>query len=330
VIAPVSLRFLSDVKLFAPAAERAVEVEVTAHRPHASGILQLEAPAAWRISPAEQPFRLGESGDKARFTFAVTAPAQDDSTAFLQARVKIGGASFDNERVEIRYSHIPVQLLQPPARLKAVCLELAIRGHRVGYVPGAGDSVAESLEQMGYAVTQLSGADLVPEKLRELDAVVVGIRAFNVRTNLVEHLPALFAFVQSGGNLIVQYNRPGPKEIAPYDLEISSDRVTDENAAMTLLAPDHPALKTPNPITSADFAGWVQERGLYFPDQWDEHFTPLLACNDPGETPKKGGLLVARYGQGYFVYTGLSWFRQLPAGVPGAYRLFANLVSLGK
>jgi LmbE family N-acetylglucosaminyl deacetylase len=328
VIAPVSLRFVSEVKLFAPSAERTVEVEMTAHRA-AAGTLNLEAPAEWHVSPAEQSFHLKTTGEQARFTFTVTAPASG-ATGFVEARAKIGEATFDNGRVEIRYDHIPVQLLQPPARLKAVSLQLATRGHRVGYVPGAGDSVAESLEDMGYAISPLSGADLTPEKLHDLDAVVIGIRAFNVRTDLVEHLPALFAYVQSGGNVVVQYNRPGPKQVAPFDLQISSDRVTDENAAMTLLAPEHPALKTPNEITSADFEGWVQERGLYFPDQWDEHFTPLLACNDPGESPKKGALLVAHYGQGYFVYTGLSWFRQLPAGVPGAYRLFANLISLGK
>ena len=146
-------------------------------------------------------------------------------------------------------------------------------------------------------------------------------------------MAALFSFVEEGGNVIVQYNRPNDlktDKIAPFDLRLSADRVTDENAAVTFLAPEHPALTTPNKITDADFADWVQERGLYFPSQWDEHFTAILACNDPGESPKKGGLLVAKSGRGYFVYTGLAWFRQLPAGVPGAYRLFANLVSLGK
>lgn len=330
VIAPVSLRFLSEVKLFAPGTERDVEVELTTHRQHEGGIVRLEAPATWHVSPAEQPFRLEKPGEQARFSFQVTAPTKDDSANAISAQVKIGTSTFDNERVEIRYDHIPMQLLQPAARLKAVSLELKTRGRHVGYLPGAGDSVAECLAQMGYEVTQLDGADLTTEKLRGFDSVVVGIRAFNVRKDLSEHLPALFDYVQHGGNVVVQYNRPGPKELAPYEIEISNDRVTDENAPMTFLAPDHPAFKTPNPITSADFEGWVQERGLYFPDQWDEHFTPLLACNDPGESPKKGALLVARYGEGYFVYTGLSWFRQLPAGVPGAYRLFANLVSLGK
>jgi hypothetical protein len=186
---------------------------------------------------------------------------------------------------------------------------------------------------MGCSVTTLTDADLTPEKLHGLDAVVIGVRAFNVRTNLEAHLPGLFAYVEAGGTVVAQYNRPENSrtfKLAPYDLHLSGDRVTDENATVTFLAPDHPVLNTPNKITAADFAGWVQERGIYFPNQWDDHFTPILACGDPGESPLKGGLLVAPYGKGHYVYTGLVFFRELPAGVPGAWRLFANLISLGK
>jgi hypothetical protein len=332
VIPPVALKFLFEVRLFAPGAPRTVELEVTALRPGVAGTLRLDAPERWPVEPATQPFRLGAVGEHVRLKFMVTAPGQPASAGIV-AEAEVNGARFSNQHIEIRYPHIPVQLLQPPARVEAVSLDLAIRGHQVGYVPGAGDSVAEGLEQMGYAVKPLTGADLTPEGLNGLDAVVIGIRAFNVRTDLVSNLPGLFAYVEAGGNVIVQYNRPNDartEKLAPFSLRISADRVTDETAAVTFLAPDHPALNTPNKITSADFEGWVQERGLYFPNQWDEHFIPLLACNDAGETPKKGGLLVAQYGKGYFVYTGLAWFRQLPAGVPGAYRLFANLVSLGK
>jgi len=329
VIAPVALRFASEVRLFAPGAARPVEVEVTSYRPGVAGTLALQAPAGWQVAPASEPFRLGAVGQHTRLAFTVTAPPQA-ATAAIKAIADIKGARFENEHIEIRYPHIPTQLLQPAARIEVVSLELAVRGHQVGYVPGAGDNVAESLEEMGYEVSKLTGPDLTPARLRGLDAVVIGIRAFNVRTDLPAQLPALFDYVKSGGTVIEQYNRPTTNHLAPFELEISNDRVTDENAAVTFLAPDHPALNTPNKITSADFAGWVQERGLYFPNHWDEHFTPLIACNDPGESPKKGGLLVARYGEGYFVYTGLAWFRQLPAGVPGAYRLFANLVSLGK
>ena len=172
-----------------------------------------------------------------------------------------------------------------------------------------------------------------PEQLHGLDAVVIGVRAFNVRNNIGTAMPVLFDYIKDGGTVVAQYNRPDKlkvDKIAPYDLHISADRITDQTAAVTFLAPENPVLNTPNKITSADFDGWVQERGLYFANQWDEHFKPILAFNDAGEAPLKGSLLVAQYGKGYFVYTGLGFFRQLPAGVPGAYRLLANLISLGK
>jgi hypothetical protein len=231
-----------------------------------------------------------------------------------------------------------VQFLQPPAEIKVVAFDFAIRGKAVGYLPGAGDDTVASLQQLGYKVTTLKGADLSEEKLRGLDAVVIGVRAFNVRKDLEANLPGLFAYIQNGGNVIVQYNRPNglrAEQLGPYPLSIQGNapqwRVTDETVPVTFLAPEHPALNTPNKIGPADFDGWVQERGAYFPSSFDaEHYTPLLAMSDPGEEPLKSGVLVAQYGEGYFVYTGLAFFRQLPAGVPGAYRLFANLVSLGK
>jgi len=332
VIAPVSLRFIAAVQLFAPGAARPVTVELAAARARATGTVQLDVPAGWTVTPSSRPFRLAAPGAHARFTFTVTAPPQL-ATAPLGASVEINGRRFDQQRVEVRYDHLPLQLLQPPARAKAVSLELATRGRQVGYVPGAGDDVPAALEQMGYEVTSLTGADLTPEGLRGLDAVVIGIRAFNVRTDLTERLPTLLAYVEAGGTAIVQYNTlDGLREgwLAPFRLRLSRDRVTDEHAPVTILAPEHPVLTTPNRITAADFEGWVQERGLYFPDQWDERFTAILASGDAGEPPLKGGLLAARHGKGYFVYTSLAWFRQLPEAVPGAYRLFANLVSLGK
>jgi LmbE family N-acetylglucosaminyl deacetylase len=337
VIPPVSLSFTSSVALFAPGSTRDVEVEVDSARAGSAGTLSLEAPAGWAVSPRGQTFRLAAVGDKARFTFAVTAPGAP-TTGAIRARADIGAASYGTGRISIAYSHIPPQLLQPPTRMKAVCLDLAIKGKSVGYLPGAGDSTAASLGQMGYSVTELTDADLTPERLKALDAVVIGVRAFNTRAGLAAQLPGLFAYVEAGGTVVEQYNTPGgllAQQLAPYSLKLSRDlphyRVTDENSAVTLLVPDHPAFNSPNKIGPDDFGGWVQERGLDFASEWDaEHLVPLLECSDAGEAPLKGGLLVARYGKGYFVYTGLSFFRQLPAGVPGAYRLFANLVSLGK
>ena len=332
VIAPVSLRFTAAVRLFAPGAARPVTVELTAARPRATGTVQLDAPAGWSVTPASQPFRLAAPGDHARFTFTVTAPARR-ALAPIGASVELDGRRFNQQRIEVRYDHLPLQLLQPPASARAVALELETRGRHVGYLPGAGDDVPAALEQMGYEVTPLTGAELTPQRLRGLDAVVIGIRAFNVRTDLAEHLPALFAYVEAGGTVVAQYNTlDGLRDgwLAPFQLRLSRDRVTDEHAPVTILAPEHPVLTTPNRITEADFEGWVQERGLYFPTQWDERFTAILASGDAGETPLRGGLLVARHGKGYLVYTSLAWFRQLPEAVPGAYRLFANIVSLGK
>jgi LmbE family N-acetylglucosaminyl deacetylase len=332
VIPPVSLKFDSPVALFAPEKSRTVAVEITAARAGLSGTLQLQTPDGWKASPATQKFSLGAIGQRKSFEFMVTAPARL-TTAKIVADAKIRGVHYRNEREEISYPHIPRQLLQPLASLKALSLDLRTRGHSVGYLPGAGDSVADGLKEMGYEVTVLNDADLTTNSLQKFDAVVIGVRAFNVRTNLAPRLPALFAYVEGGGTVIAQYNRPDnlkASAVAPYDLHLSGERVTDETAQMTFLAPEHPVLNTPNKITSADFDGWVQERGIYFPNQWDDHFTPIFACHDPGEAPLKGSLLVAPYGKGYYVYTGLDFFRELPAGVPGAYRLFANLVSLGK
>jgi LmbE family N-acetylglucosaminyl deacetylase len=332
VIPPVSLAFVSDIALLAPGTSRPVEVEMVASRADSTGLLRLEAPHGWSVSPAKQSFHLVTAGERARFEFNITAPPEP-ATAKIIAAAEMGGVSYRNQRVETKYAHIPPQLLQPLASLKAVSLKLATRGHTVGYLPGAGDSLAENLKQMGYSIKVLDGENLTPDQLGGLDAIVIGVRAFNVRSDIASQLPVLFAYVENGGTIIAQYNRPDglkTNTLAPFALRLSGDRVTDENAAVTFLAPDHPVLNKPNKITSADFDGWVQERGIYFPNQWDSHFTPILAFNDPGESPLKGGLLIAQYGKGYFVYAGLVFFRELPAGVPGAFRLFANLISLGK
>jgi LmbE family N-acetylglucosaminyl deacetylase len=329
VIPPVSLRFSSEVALFAPGTSHSVEVEVTAARANSKGTLQLETPADWKVAPAKQSFTLTTAGDKTQVKFTVTAPAKLE-TAKIGASAEVGGARYRNDRMEIHYAHIPLQLLQPPADVKCVSLDLAIHGRKIGYLPGAGDAVEDCLKQMGGTVTELTTNDLTPERLKGFDAIVTGVRLFDTHRNLGAGLDALFAYVQGGGNVVMQYNRVDGLQAAPLKLKISQERVTDETAKMTFLAPESPVLNAPNKITSADFDGWIQERGTYFPNQWDEQFTPILACNDPGESPLKGGLLVANYGQGHFVYTGLAFFRQLPAGVPGAYRLFANLISLGK
>jgi hypothetical protein len=336
VIPPVSLSFSSDVSVFTPGATRPVTVEVSPARANTTGTLKLELPVGWQTEPASQTFRLGSMGENAKFTFNVTAPA-NSAAARVTASADVNGSRYSNQRVEINYPHLPFMLLQPPARARLVSVDVIARGKNVGYLPGAGDDTAEALEQLGYRVTTLSGEDLTASKLEALDAVVIGVRAFNERKDLKPNLPALFKYVENGGTVIAQYNRPSGSlpDLGPYPLSIAGSapqlRITDEKSPVTFLAPEHPALTTPNQIGPLDFEGWVQERGAYFPSSWDEqHYTTILGFNDPGEAPLKSGVLIARHGKGHYVYTGLAFFRQLPAGVPGAYRLFANLVSLGQ
>jgi hypothetical protein len=218
---------------------------------------------------------------------------------------------------------------------KVVKVDIATAGKQIGYLMGAGDEIPNSLEQIGYEVTLLSDEDITLEQLQQYDAVILGIRVYNTNERMAFHQPVLLDYVKQGGTLINQYNttwnlKVDMEDIAPYQLKISRDRVTVEEAEVRMLAPDHPVLNWPNKITASDFEGWVQERGLYFPNEWGDEFTAVLSSNDPGEDPKNGGLLVAHYGEGYYIYSGYSWFRELPAGVPGAYRLFANLISIGK
>ncbi len=338
VIAPVSLRFGSVMALFTPGSKKTIEIEITAARAGESGALHLAAPEGWTIAPASQPFQLVQAGGKTKVAFTVTAPVKAASGTILAVAEMADGTRYSNQLDEISYPHIPVQVLQPPARLKVAAFDFAIHGKNVGYLPGAGDDTASSLQQLGYAVTTLTGADLTAEKLHGLDAVVLGVRAFNERADLAAGLPSLFAYVEQGGTVIAQYNRPNglkAPQLGPFPLSIQGGapqlRVTDRNSAVNLLVPGHPALNSPNKITAADFTGWVQERGAYFPSSWDQaNYTALLGMSDPGEKQPDSSLLVARDGKGWFVYTSLAFFRQLPAAVPGACRLFANLVSLGK
>lgn len=337
VIPRVALHFTNELELFTPGASKEVKIEVTAARDGTKGEVLLGRADGWIVSPARHSFSLARAGDKTSVTFRVTAPANATSAA-LAAGAEVSGARYFTDRFAITYPHLPVQLLQRSANTRVVALDVQTKGKRVGYLPGAGDDTAATLVQLGYEVTTLAGADLTPEKLAGLDAVVIGVRAFNERTDLAEAFPGLMRWVEAGGTVIAQYNRPNNLKAAvlgPYALSIEGPapalRVTDEDAPVGFAAPEHPALNTPNKITSADFEGWVQERGAYFPSKWDEaHYTSLLTMSDPGEAPLRSSLLVAQHGKGWYVYTGLAFFRQLPAGVPGAQRLFANLVSLGK
>ncbi|RME05993.1 MAG: LmbE family protein, partial [Bacteroidetes bacterium] len=230
--------------------------------------------------------------------------------------------------------HIPPQMVVEPSEAKVARMELKKTGGRIAYIMGAGDLVPDFLRQIGYQVDVIPEEAITAENLKTYDAVVMGIRAYNVLQRIQFLQPVLLDYVKNGGTMVVQYNTSRrinlpAEELAPFPLKLSRDRVTVEEAPVSFLAPNHPVLNFPNKITQKDFEGWVQERGLYFPNEWSDEFTPILEMNDPGEDPKQGSLLVAKYGEGYYIYTGLSFFRELPAGVTGAYRLFANLLSIG-
>ncbi len=339
IISPAPIAWTHPLELLTPGSTHTVTLELTAERAGVSGSLELDCPAGWKITPARRNFTLAATGDRTPITFELTAPAAS-ATADIGVRAIVDGRTYRQGRTELRYAHLPLQLLQPDTALKAVALNVDVRAKKIGYIPGAGDDVPECLRQLGCEVTELATADdLTPAHLLGFDAIVIGIRAFNENKNLAPAFPALLGYVETGGTIVAQYNRPSNalkgQPLGPYPLSIDGPapqlRVTDETAPVTLLATDHPALFMPNKISSADFDAWVQERGAYFPSSWDRlHYTSLLSMSDPGEAPLLSSVLVAKHGRGYFVYTGLSFFRQLPAGVPGAYRLFANLVSLGK
>jgi LmbE family N-acetylglucosaminyl deacetylase len=329
---PVFANFANSVLIFAKNQAKSVPVRVTAATGPVKGEVKLAAPQGWQVYPVSIPIDLKGANAEAMAAFTVKPPEQN-SEGTLRAIASIDGHEYSFERVRISYPHIGVHTLMPPAEVKLVRADIRKKGDRIGYIPGAGDDVPESLQQIGYTVKMLNDADITAKNLAQFSAVVLGIRAYNTDDRISTWLTELFAYVKNGGVAIAQYNTTADlktKEMAPYPLEISRDRVTDENAEVRILATNHPLVTTPNKITSKDFEGWVQERGLYFPDKWDPAWTPILSCNDLKEKPLDGGLLVAKSGKGFFIYTSYSWFRQLPAGVPGAYRLFANMVSLGK
>jgi LmbE family N-acetylglucosaminyl deacetylase len=331
VIAPPVFANLPNAAfVFGDDKPKSIQVRVTASTGAVAGQLRLEAPTGWRIEPASSPIDLKSANAETFSTFTIHPPPSVGEGT-LRAVVEVNGRDYSFARERIAYPHIGAHLLMPPAEARIVRADVRKKGELIGYIPGAGDEIPQSLQQIGYNVKMLEVSEITAENLKRFDAVVLGIRAYNTHDWIANWLPELLAYVKAGGVVVAQYNTTvdlKTKEIGPFPLELSRDRVTDEKAEMRILAPDHPLMNTPNKITAEDFKGWVQERGLYFPNKWDSAWTPILSCNDRGEKPLDGGLLVAKSGSGYFIYTGYAWFRQLPAGVPGAYRLFANMVSL--
>jgi hypothetical protein len=233
----------------------------------------------------------------------------------------------------IKYDHIPYITYFKNADSRQLALKIETHNKKIGYIPGAGDKIPEALEQMGYDVNILSQKELSRNDLNKLDAIIVGVRAYNTNEYMNNYYDRLMKYVNDGGNLIVQYNRniQASAKIGPYPFAISGNRITDENAEVTFLNPDHPVLNFPNKITQEDFKGWVQERSIYHASNFDRtKFETIFSMHDPGENADEGSLIIAKYGKGVFVYTGLVFFRELPAGVPGAYRLLANIIALNR
>ncbi|MFD2245842.1 PIG-L family deacetylase [Pontibacter ruber] len=332
VTPPVFVNLVEKVYMFADQEPKQVQVLVKSGKPQVAGTVKLALPQGWRSEPASIAFDLKAKGAEQMVRFMVYPP-KEQQEAELKAIATVAGNTYDKGLNTISYAHIPAQTTFPDATAKVVKLDLKKKGEKVGYVMGAGDEVPTSLQQIGYQVTILKDTDMNEHTLKKFDAIILGVRAYNTVDRLRHHQATLMEYVKEGGNLIVQYNTNHAlvlQNVAPYPLKLSRERVTVEDAAVRLLKPNHQVLNTPNKITGKDFEGWVQERGLYFPSEWSKEFEAILSSNDPGEPARDGGLLVAPYGKGNYIYTGYSWFRQLPAGVPGAYRLFANLISLGK
>jgi len=332
-IIPIVSASLSDgVFIFENDQQKEIEVIIKAGRNNIEGFVQMAYPNDWSVFPEKQKVEITNKGDIQKIVFTVIPP-KNQSEGLITPMVNVDGEFYTDELIEIDYAHIPFQTVLMPSESKVVRLNIEKRGNNIGYIEGAGDVVPESLRQIGYDVTIIKPEQISPENLSNFDAIVVGIRAYNIVEELKFKQKFLLDYVKYGGNLIVQYNtnrRLKVANLAPYDLKLSRDRVTDENALISILDTNHPILNFPNKIGIQDFEGWVQERGLYFPNKWSKEFTPLLASNDKGESSKKGALLVAKYGKGNYIYTGLSFFREFPAGVSGAFRLFANLLSAGK
>lgn len=333
IVPPLFVNLNEKVLMFSNDQPQNVVVRIkSANGNPMAGVLKLQLPAEWHAEPSSVSFDLKNRGEEQSVSFKLF-PSKIESTASLRVVAEVEGKKYDQAVQTISYDHIPIQTLLPKAEAKLVRINLKREGNLIGYIQGAGDDVAAGLRTMGYSVLEMKDQDVNLESLKKLDAVILGVRALNVNERIRFTMPILLEYVKQGGTLLVQYNTNGSlnaETFSPYPITISRDRVTDEQAEVRVLKPDHPLLNIPNRITSKDFEGWIQERGLYFPAAWDANYEALLSMNDAGENPKDGGLLVTKFGEGYYIYTGLSFFRQLPEGVPGAYKLFSNIVSIGK
>ncbi len=328
----VTVNVENKICVFADNSPKEIIVKLKSHSKNVSGVVRLRDSDKWRVEPAEIPFSLINKYDEKQVTFTVFPPENPGSDE-LTVEAQAGGQTYNRAIVEISHPHITPQVLFPESRIKTIKLDIKSPGGKIGYIMGAGDEIPGVLDDLGYEVVLLNDDILENIELAQFDAIVTGVRAYNTRDRLKFIDQKMMRYVENGGTVVVQYNvSAGLKtnSIGPYPFTIGRDRVSDETALVDFLDPDHALLNYPNKITQKDMEDWVQERGLYFATQWDNRYEPVLSSRDRNEPDRKGGLLYTRFGKGVFIYSGYSWFRQLPAGVPGAYRLFVNLISAGK
>jgi LmbE family N-acetylglucosaminyl deacetylase len=339
---PVTLNFSDHVYIFADDKPKKILLSLRSEKDSLKGKISFSESASYKFEPNHFSVSLNKKGEEQKTEITVIPNSEragdkkkntSEVTAFFSSDDK--KITSDKSMVEIRYDHIPYQTLFPAAAAKLIKIDLNKKGKNIGYIEGAGDAVAQCLQQIGYNVTFLTDDRIENDSLNKYDAIITGVRAYNTNERMHYHYQKLMNYIETGGNLIVQYNTNNflsnvPVNIGPYPFKISRDRVTDEGAAVTCTSPNHPLMNTPNKITPDDFESWVQERGLYYPSEISDKYETIISCNDKGEKPLNTGIITAKYGKGNFVYTSLSFFRELPAGIPGAYRLFVNLISLGK
>ena len=329
IVPIVTSSIQEKVYIFPNNRDKVISVKIKAGKENVSGKIHLQLPQNWKVSPTSIPFSLKNKDEEQIAVFTIS-PSKEASEITIKSIVTVDGKDFDNDKTDINYTHIYKQMVLKPAEAKAIKLNIKTKNEKIAYIMGAGDEVPKSLKQMGYEVTIIKPEEISTEKLLPYNVVITGIRAYNVVNTLAIKQNVLLDFVKNGKTMIVQYNTMGDfvtPNFSPFPLKISRDRVTEENAEVRFLAPTNPILNYPNKITTKDFEGWTQEQGLYYPNEWDANFTPIISSNDKGEKPKDGAILVAKYGKGHYIYTGLSFFRELPEGVAGAFRLLANMIS---
>lgn len=332
VVPVVAVNIEEKVYLFSGENSKTITLTLKSGADDVTGDLRLQLPDGWKYSPETQPFQLKNKYDETKVQFSIQPP-ESGAEGYITAIAVVSDKNHSQSIQSIQYDHIPIQTLFPAARAKLVRLDIQNNTQQVGYIMGSGDQIPEYLSQLGINVTLLSDEDLERGQFETFDAIIAGIRAYNTRTRLKFTQAKLMKYVENGGTYVVQYNTPrglAVENIGPYPFKISNDRVTFEDAPIGILLKDHIVMNFPNAIADQDFAGWVQERGLYFANPWDAKYEIVFSAHDPGEASKDGGMLFTRYGKGVFIYTGYSWFRQLPAGVPGAYKIFVNMISSGK